>query len=310
MWALREDGMRVLVTGWFSLDVGHATAGDVMAHQVVCEWLDEAGYAYDVAVTPPFVGDLGLAAADPSKYSHVVFVCGPFRPGWPLTEFLERFAGCTLIGINVSMLQPVEMWNPFDALLERDGTRTSRPDLAFLSTQPQVPVVGVVLVHPQSEYGDRQRHAVVNEAVRCLMAARDVAVVNIDTRLDTNAVGLSSPGQVEALIARMDAVVTTRLHGLVLALKNGVPAVAIDPIAGGAKIKQQADRVGWPIVFTPESLSDEALGDAYDYCLTPTARELAIRCRNDATESIRTMRLPFLAALSEPSQARGNGPRR
>ena len=34
----------------------------------------------------------------------------------------------------------------------------------------------------------------------------------------------------------MDAVVTTRLHGTVLAIKNGVPPVVIDPIAGGRKV--------------------------------------------------------------------------
>lgn len=302
--------MRVLVTGWFSFDVGHATAGDLLAKGVVCDWLDEAGYPYDVAVASSFDGDLEWTAADPVRYSHVVFVCGPFRPGWPLTEFLERFAACRLVGINVSMLQSVGAWNPFDVLLERDSPEEVRPDLTFLSARPTAPVIGVALVHPQTEYGDRQRHTMVNEAVRRLLAAHDVAAVNIDTRLDANSVGLRSPAQVEGLIARMDVVVTTRLHGLVLALKNGVPAVAIDPIAGGAKIQRQADRVGWPIVFTPESLSDEALRNAFDYCLTAAARELAIRCRHHAAESISTVKQSFLAAMSEVFLTSADGARR
>ncbi len=46
----------------------------------------------------------------------------------------------------------------------------------------------------------------------------------------------------------MDIVVTTRLHGMVLALKNGVPAIAVDPIVGGAKITQQARAINWPIL--------------------------------------------------------------
>lgn len=33
------------------------------------------------------------------------------------------------------------------------------------------------------------------------------------------------------MLRRLDVVVTTRLHGLVLALKNGVPALAVDPVA-------------------------------------------------------------------------------
>lgn len=299
--------MRVLVTGWFSFDVGHATAGDLLAKDVVCDWLRDAGYEYDVAVTPPFVGDLEWSAADPARYSHVVFVCGPYRPGWPLTEFEEHFTGCRLIGVNVSMLHTLEEWNPFDVLLERDSPSGARPDLTFASRQPKAPVVGVAMVHPQTEYGDRQRHSMVNEAVAQLLAAHDVAAVSIDTRLDANSVGLRTPAQIEGLIARMDAVVTTRLHGLVLALKNGVPALAIDPIAGGAKIKRQADRVGWPMVFTPESLTPEALRGAFDYCLSPAARELAERCRDGAVQSIDTIRERFLAAISEPAQSRGGG---
>lgn len=51
---------------------------------------------------------------------------------------------------------------------------------------------------------------------------------------------------------RMDAVVTTRLHGMVFALKN-VPALAVDPIRGGAKILRQAEAIGWPVVFVADS---------------------------------------------------------
>ena len=36
------------------------------------------------------------------------------------------------------------------------------------------------------------------------------------------------------LVSRLEVVVTTRLHGLVLALRAGVPALAIDPAAGRA----------------------------------------------------------------------------
>jgi hypothetical protein len=47
------------------------------------------------------------------------------------------------------MLQPLDEWNPFDLLLERDSSATARPDITFLSRQPKVPVVEVVQVHPQ-----------------------------------------------------------------------------------------------------------------------------------------------------------------
>ena len=51
------------------------------------------------------------------------------------------------------------------------------------------------------------------------------------------------------MIGRADVVVTTRLHGLVLALKQGVPALAVDPVAGGAKVAAQAAVWGWPVLL-------------------------------------------------------------
>jgi exopolysaccharide biosynthesis predicted pyruvyltransferase EpsI len=73
-----------------------------------------------------------------------------------------------------------------------------------------------------------------------------MAVIAIDTRLDENRTGLRTAGEVESLIARMDVVLTTRLHGMVLALKNGVPAIAIDSVAGGAKVRRQPTRSAGP----------------------------------------------------------------
>jgi hypothetical protein len=171
--------------------------------------------------------------------------------------FLKRFQRQRLIGIILSMLQPLEERDPFDLLLERDSSRTARPDLVFISEKPRAPVVGLVQVHPQREYGNRGRHRIANESIQRLVTSREMARVPIDTRMDTNSTGLRTESEVESLVARMDVVVTTRLHGLVLALKNGVPALAIDPVAGGAKIRRQAEAIGWPVVLRPRRLLTE-----------------------------------------------------
>ena len=76
----------------------------------------------------------------------------------------------------------------------------------------------------------------------------------------------------------MDAVVTTRLHGLVLALRAGVPAAAVDPIAGGAKVAAQARAVGWPHVVTSDEVDDKTLRRVLDACLEPAAGKLALDC--------------------------------
>jgi len=295
--------VKALVAGWFSFEEMGATAGDLISRDLAGEWLREAGYECHIAHAPPFSDGVDWRAVDPSQYDLVVFVCGPFGKNELTSEFLSRFPGARLVGLNLSMLQPLDVWNPFDLLLERDSDRTSRPDISFLSERTLVPVVGVVLVHPQEEYGGRAMHGAANEAVRRLLSGREVAAVPIDTRLDVNETGLRTSAEVESLVARMDLLVTTRLHGTALSIKNGVPAIVIDPIAGGAKVKRQADTLGWPLVFTADSLRDETLSEAFDYCLTPQARARARECRERARAIVKAVRDEFIAA-----HVRADGP--
>lgn len=287
--------MRALVAGWFSFERSDFTAGDLLACDLVCEWLQEAGYDVDVARVAPLQGGVRLDAVDPARYSHVVFVCGPFMRNALEDWFLKRFAGCHVTGVNVSLPVPLDAWNPFDLLFERDSSARARPDLTFLSPAALVPVVGVCLVEPYAE-------AIVeaaNAAVMRLLAGREAARVVIDTRLDVNSVGLRTPAEIESLIARMDAIVTTRLHGTVLALKHGVPAVVIDPEPGGGRIKRQADTVGWPVAFTVDALDDEALRRGLDYCLSAEARTLARECAARAAVEVEALSRSFVAAMRE-----------
>jgi hypothetical protein len=294
--------VKVLVAGWFSFPSMGATAGDLLSRQVVCRWLEEVGRAYDIAVAPPVTGGVDWQAVDPGDYSDVLFVCGPFGNGWPIPEFLARFSGKRLIGLNLSMLQPIDVWNPFDLLLERDSSRTTRPDLALLAASEPVPVAGIVLIAGQPEY-QAGRHEQANRAIHQVVASRDIAAVAIDTRLDLNETGLRTERQVESLIARMDVVVTTRLHGLVLALKNGVPVVAVDPVDGGAKVLRQAKALGWPSVLTPSELTHAALNAALDWALGDSARQLAAQCRVRAHDDLIAVHAQFISAFRDRAPA-------
>src|SRR4051794_36452674 len=254
---------RALVTGWFSFEWMGATAGDLLARDVACRWLEEAGMGYDVALAPSFA----VSQVDPERYSHLLFVCGPLGNGEPVAELFERFAGRRRLGLGVSMLSD---WRPFDLLHERGA------DLALASDAPLVPVVGVLKAHVQREYATG-RHEQVHAAIDRVLDRRELARVPIDTVLDVpNTTGLRTPAEVESLIARMDVVVTTRLHGAVLALKHGVPAVMVDAVAGGAKVSRQAEALGWPALLVAEAFEDAELGRALDWCLTAEAREAAL----------------------------------
>jgi hypothetical protein len=286
---------KILVAGWFSFENCHATAGDLLTRDVACEWIVRAGFKYEVALAHPFTGGVDIWSVNPTEYSHLIFVCGPFHQRALEESVLSRFAQCRLIGLNLSMSMDLDQWNPFDFLIERDSSRKVNPDLAFASRQSLVPVAGLCLVEDYPG-GQTQR---ANAAIERLRAARQIACVQIDTRLDVNSTGLRSPAEVESMLARVDVVITTRLHGMVLALKNGVPALSIDPEAGGAKVLRQAQLLGWPVVFTLEQLTDAALQQALDYCLTADARERAKECARRAFGEVQTIEQEFLSFLQE-----------
>jgi MoaA/NifB/PqqE/SkfB family radical SAM enzyme len=292
---------RALVAGWFSVEHGGATAGDLSALGVVCGWLSEAGVAHDVALAPPFEGAVTWRLADPARYTHLVFVCGPFQQDAAEKELLARFPACRRIGVNVSMGEPLEGWNPFDLLLERDSSRTSRPDLALVSENRKVPVIGVCLVEPDMRAMDRE----VNHRIQQLLESREAATVLIDTRMDANITGLRTPAEVESLIARMDVVVTTRLHGAVLALKNGVPALVVDPYPGHPRLLRQMEALDWPVVLPAPALDESALTSALDYCLSGEARARATACARRARERLVEVRERLLEDLGvEPERSR------
>ncbi|MCQ3937016.1 MAG: hypothetical protein DPW18_08230 [Chloroflexi bacterium] len=286
--------MRALVAGWFSFEDGHATAGDLLTRDVVCEWLEEAGIPYDIAAAPPFTGGLDWRTADPQAFTHVVFVCGPFGRDEHEQEFLNRFDQCRLIGMNLSMKLPLDDWNPFDLLIERDSSHRAHPDISFLSRKPHVPVIGLCLV----EHYEGAPVEEANAAIHRLLESNEAAVIPIDTRLDTNQTGLRTPAEVESLLARMDAVVTTRLHGTALSLKNGVPVLAIDPEVGGWKIRRLAELVGWKVIFNVDDLDEKALQKALDFCLTDEARALARACGDRASQMVREVKREFIAEVT------------
>ena len=296
--------MRVLIAGWFSFDDMGATAGDMMARDIVYQWLKDVNISADVADSAKFPcqGGINWQLADPNDYTDLLFVCGPFGNGWPVTELLAHFSKCRLTGVNLSMMESLDVWNPFSLLIERDSSRRNNPDITLYAAPPATPVVGIILSHKQKEYGKKALHETANAAIEQLLTRVEVARVPIDTALLDNKGGLRTSGEVESLIAKMDLVITTRLHGTVLAIKNGIPVIAIDPISGGAKITSQVKVLNWPILLNAESLDENKLLGAFNYCLTRGARIKAMECAAVAIKKIETLKESLLSQLCLPNK--------
>ncbi|MEU8455232.1 MULTISPECIES: polysaccharide pyruvyl transferase family protein [Streptomyces] len=263
---------RILLVGWFSFPDGEATAGDVLALRRVEDVLDRAGLEHDAVWSPHFrPGALHFDAVRPGDHTHLVFVCGPLH-GPQVEELHARFPGCVRIAVGVSVIDPRSAAvTGFHRVLARDApNREPVRDLA--ASAPQLlstPVAGVILTHGQREYGERRRHAEVAEVLTRWLGGKDCARLPLETRLDAHDWRLAgTAAQVQSVLARLDVVVTDRLHGMVLALRAGVPALAVDPVEGGAKVTAQAHACGWPAVVGAERLDPRRLEHWWTWCLT------------------------------------------
>jgi Polysaccharide pyruvyl transferase len=270
---------RVLVVGWFSFLHGEATAGDVLSMDAVRTALAGARVEHEVAWSPVMCppGGVRLEQVAPGRFTHLLFVCGPLH-GAPVRALHGRFADCRRVAVGVSVVDPADpAVTGFHDVLPRDAPgRAPCVDLAAGPRPPALPVVGVILTQGQREYGARRRHAATTATLSAWLRNRDEALLALDTRLDPRDWRLcGTPGQLESIVRRLDAVVTTRLHGLVLGLKNGVPVLAVDPVAGGGKVAAQAAAWRWPAVAGADRLDPAALDRHLAWCLSPAGRRAA-----------------------------------
>ncbi|MFD7406309.1 polysaccharide pyruvyl transferase family protein [Streptomyces sp. NPDC059866] len=277
---------RVLIVGWSSFRDGEATAGDVLALRRVEEVLVRAGLAYDVVWSPVFRPEaLHLEQVRPGEYSHLVFVCGPLH-GPQIEALHRRFAHCVRVAVGTSVIDPASAAvTGFHQVLARDapGAEPVVDLSAGAPADPARPVVGVILTHGQHEYGPQRRHAEVAAVVTRWLTGKDCARLELETRLDTHDWRLcATPAQLSSVLARLDVVVTDRLHGLVLSLRAGKPALVVDPVAGGAKVTAQARACGWPALLAAERLDAAGLDRWWEWCLTAgrgTARRIQQQLR-------------------------------
>lgn len=292
-----KSARRVLVAGHFSIPGGGGTFGDVQAQEVACQWLEEAGYHYDIASNGEdgVVGP-ALDAVDASLYDTLLFVCGPWYPERPIPAMLlEKFAHCRRIGLNLTVKEAGTAG--FDFLIARDNPVELRADLAFARQMDSLPVVGVLLVDRQLAYGSRQRHAYVRQVFEDYIDSGLIVPVYLDTIIHGNQFGLKTSQAFESLLRKVDVLITNRLHGLVLGIKNDVPVVAVDAIEGGGKVTAQAAAMNWPVLLPVEELDVDSLHGAVTSCLGQRRKATLKAAQAGARGSILRTKKEFLDIL-------------
>ncbi len=264
-----------------------ATAGDELATRAVEEHLLAAGHdvvsAWSPAMSLVRAGprDQRYDDVDPRRVDVAVWVCGPLA-GQPVHEFHTRFAHSRRLAVGVSVLDASDpAVAGFDAVVPRDAAGVvPQRDLAARPPVEHAAVVGVF--SPTA----RASTAAAAGTSRCppgsppgwagwtpRRGARDPARPR-DWRLPARA------EHVAAVVARLDVVVSTRLHGLVLALRAGVPCVAVDPVGGRGKVSAQARAWGGP--SCRRRGQPAALDEGFAWCRSRTGRDAARAAREVA----------------------------
>ena len=270
---------RILVT-WYGAFEGNGTIGDLLSLQSLTYFLQKKGYSFDTASHKKYTGVGGNLVnwedVTPNKYKILIFVCGPIlKNHYYLPQLFNKFSSCIKIGVGVSLFEKTHFnyFNPFDHVFAREGTAQTFNDIAIVAPgysnenlkkkkeNEKELVIGISLRGAQGEYGEENcLHELTNElitkSVEILFQTRKGKVILIENHLARSGV---DPSEIENLYAQCDLVITSRLHGALLALRHFVPFIAIDQIKHGAKVYGILKNPLWPFVYKAENINPESI---------------------------------------------------
>ena len=253
---------KILITGHFS------TVGDIACLKYVLKKIDQ--YEFDVIAFHPSVNKFlefstlkCFNKVKPKKYSHLILVCGPIYPSFLVSHGLDisDFSHCVTIGINLSLIQPLSLWNPFDHLYERDSSENVRPDLALASYYKNKYLIGICLIESQKEYGDLQLHKKTVNVVKEFSKTKKYTFISIDSKLSypENSFCIKDEEDFLSIINKFDLLITNRLHGMIFSSLLNLPTIAIDSVLERGKVTSQANFIKTSHLINARDLSVEYL---------------------------------------------------
>jgi hypothetical protein len=291
----------VAVLWWGSYEYGEVTVGDLMSVSALCAALARRGVSFDVVqdrkrchrpAVPGFEDrDAAWAEVDPTGYRAALFVCGPLPTEWPEGRArLTAFSAARRVAVGGTLTRPEALPAALDTFHEifcRDGFERAWMDLSPACDWPVAPApdragLGLCWRGYEGFYagrgcGDR-------------LVAETTALAAHRLGLPTRPIGTDiladgpEPAALDAQFGRVEAVVTTRLHGSLLSLRHGTPWIAIDQIVGGAKVRAMGAQLGWPDTWAVEALRLDALEAALAELIAGRRGALLARVRARARE--------------------------
>lgn len=310
----RPPACRRILVAWFGSFDGHGTIGDLRSLEAVVSHL--VGRGHDVRHAT--AAELAIPGAARVKWDEVapehmdllLFVCGPILKRHPETGALfARFAAGVMAGLGVSILPADDpnFLNPFRKVFARQGLRERYGDVAIVAPKGidletihrgndaerrKECVIGVCLRGNQGEYGAARckaaEVATLFEQLSSLVVRHgNGRILEIENQLRRAAIPAD---EIEKRYEQCDLVLTSRFHGAMMAMRAGVPFIAIDQIAGGAKVEPLLRDLGWRSIYRVDAVNALAIvRDGLDLIVDPRADELARACETAIREANRTL---------------------
>jgi hypothetical protein len=268
----RIEMKRAAILWWGSFPYGQVTIGDYMSVVALCDALTRRGIAFDIvrreaAFEPiPSIAEYSSKerSFDPEtapEYAACAFVCGPLPSEWPDGRArLLAFSNARRIAVGASLGTEQgreHALRTFHTLLCRDGFGRAWMDMSLACNWPanlrhQREGIAVCWRGHEAFYGEICANAPVEAIAAALLDAEKRTAKSITTDIK------AWPSDIHTLdrqFGDFDTMLTTRLHGTLLCLRNRTPFVSVDQQIGGGKVTAVARAVQWPLAIGVESLS-------------------------------------------------------
>jgi hypothetical protein len=205
---------------------------------------------------------------------------------------VNAFTGQPRIAVGVTKVPGAAIQSHFHRIVTRDSVDETNFDLSLdpRYAQPRLTVPekkggvllslvpGIAGVAPPPDRKSSQRVArAIGDAIHNL---RIYPMRFVDTRVLNPSLDLS---EIERCFAESALILTTRLHGSLLALRNEIPFISIDPSPEGSKITRIVHRkLGWPYVLSSRNIEGRTIGRMIEEVRRQVAPEDMTRFRESA----------------------------
>jgi hypothetical protein len=244
-----------------------------MAVSNVVSSLRERGALVDVATCHKFewhgAEPVNWWTINPLRYRCVVFICGPVSDEWYFRLLFYKFGLARRVAVGVSIIDANRSdARRFDEIVARDGLSESHFDLSLAGdltpSSIEKSTIVICLRGHQNEYGaDACCSARVDDLLWRVAERQGLTVTGVSTVVDpvTNTIE-----DINRHFAHAKLVLTTRLHGSLIALRHGVPFVAVDQIKGGGKVSAVLGKLGWEYLYSA-NVKEAEIDSACKYIL-------------------------------------------